>query len=235
MPPRTVQAPRRRDTKSSNPLSEVPRWVWFVSAGVVAGVILIGVILSSSGSSTDAKAAMLAAGCTYKDVKPLPPKDKTNYHADVPSSAPPPKASGAPHRRRPGPLRALGRLGLLPQPGQPATGRPQRGARRRRHLVGQQGPRVDRRPARGLLQPAAGRRLRYALPGAREQDRADGMDGASRQLLRQTATTASATSRSARSSTRRRSRRSARLTAARARRASRSRPTSRAWDRTRSS
>jgi hypothetical protein len=92
MPPRTVQAPRRRDTKSSNPLAEVPRWVWFVSVGVIAGVVLIGVILASGGGNTDAKAAMLAAGCTYKDVKPLPPKkDPTNYHADVPSLTTPTK------------------------------------------------------------------------------------------------------------------------------------------------
>ena len=69
-----VQAPRRRDTKSSNPLAEVPRWVWFVSVGVIAGVVLIGVILASGGKSSDAKAAMLAAGCTYRDVKPFPPK-----------------------------------------------------------------------------------------------------------------------------------------------------------------
>jgi hypothetical protein len=89
-PPRTVQAPKRRDTKSSNPLAEVPRWVWFASVGVIAGVVLIGVILASGGSSSDAKAAMLAAGCTYKDVKPLPPKKDPNgisggYHSDVPS------------------------------------------------------------------------------------------------------------------------------------------------------
>ena len=93
MPPRNVQAPRRRDTKSSNPLSEVPRWVWFVSVGVIAGVVLIGVILAGSGKSTDAKAAMLAAGCTYRDVKPFPPKrDPTNYHADVPTLTSPTKA-----------------------------------------------------------------------------------------------------------------------------------------------
>ena len=92
MPPRTVQAPQRRETKSSNPLAEVPRWVWLASVGVIAGVVLIGVILASGGSSTDAKAAMLAAGCTYKDVKPFPPKkDPTNYHADVPSLSTPTK------------------------------------------------------------------------------------------------------------------------------------------------
>ena len=92
MPPSNVQAPRRRDTKSSNPLAEVPRWVWFVTVGVIAGVVLIGFILASGGSSTDAKAALLAAGCTYKDVKPLPPKkDPTNYHADVPTLSTPTK------------------------------------------------------------------------------------------------------------------------------------------------
>jgi hypothetical protein len=90
-PPRKVQAPQRRDTKSaSNPLSQVPRWIWLASAGVVVGVVLIAVILSSSGKSTDAKAALLAAGCTYRDVKPLPPKkDPTGanggYHMDVPT------------------------------------------------------------------------------------------------------------------------------------------------------
>ncbi len=35
---------------------------------------------------------MLAAGCTYRDVKPLPAKkDPTNYHADVPSLTTPTK------------------------------------------------------------------------------------------------------------------------------------------------
>ena len=44
----------------------------------------------AKGKSTDAKAAMLAAGCTYRDVKPLPPqKDKTNFHADFPTLSSP--------------------------------------------------------------------------------------------------------------------------------------------------
>jgi hypothetical protein len=35
---------------------------------------------------------MLAAGCTYRDVKPLPPKkNPTNYHEDVPSLTTPTK------------------------------------------------------------------------------------------------------------------------------------------------
>src|SRR5262249_8985597 len=96
-PPRKVQAPQRRDTKSaSNPLSQVPRWAWLVSAAVIVGVVLVGVILASGGKSTDAKAALLAAGCTFKDVKPLPPKkDPTGasggYHADVPTLSTPTK------------------------------------------------------------------------------------------------------------------------------------------------
>jgi len=100
MPPRTaVQGPRRRDTKSGSALSEVPRWVWFAAGGVLAGVALLGVFLSASGksnsstttttaadSSASVMRTMLAAGCTYRDVKPLPPKrDKTNYHADFPT------------------------------------------------------------------------------------------------------------------------------------------------------
>ena len=92
-PPRKVQAPQRRDTKSSShPLSEVPRWVWFVSGAVLVGALVIIGVLASSGSSKAAnvKAAMLAAGCTYRDVLPKPPKkDPTNYHADVPTLATP--------------------------------------------------------------------------------------------------------------------------------------------------
>jgi hypothetical protein len=90
MPPRTVQAPQRRDTKrSSSPLAEVPKWVWAVSAVVLVGAILAIVLLSGSSSGSPSpssvKSAMLAAGCTYRDVAPLPPKkDPTNYHADVP-------------------------------------------------------------------------------------------------------------------------------------------------------
>jgi len=56
---------------------------------VIAGVVVIAVVLSSGGKGVDAKAAMLAAGCTYNDVKPFPPKNKTNYHEDVPSLSTP--------------------------------------------------------------------------------------------------------------------------------------------------
>jgi hypothetical protein len=86
-PPRTVQAPRRRDTKkSSTSFGDIPRWVWAAAVGIVALVAVAAVVLSSGGSSTDAKAAMLAAGCTYRDVKPFPPKkNKGNYHDDFPT------------------------------------------------------------------------------------------------------------------------------------------------------
>jgi hypothetical protein len=96
-PPRTVQAPQRRDTKSSShPLAEVPRWVWAASAGVLVAAVIVIVVLSTGGSgggsSASVKATMLAAGCTYRDVAPLPPKkDPTNYHADVPSLTTPTK------------------------------------------------------------------------------------------------------------------------------------------------
>jgi Protein of unknown function (DUF3105) len=100
MPPRTVQAPRRRDTKKgpANPLAEVPRWVWFASVGVVAGAVLILVVLNNTSSSRPSadsvKATMLSAGCTYRDVAPLPPKKDphdltTGYHADVPTLSTP--------------------------------------------------------------------------------------------------------------------------------------------------
>ncbi len=86
-PPRAPQAPQRRDTKkASNPLSSVPLWAWLVGVGVVAAVVAIIFVLSSGGTAHDAKAAMLAAGCTYRDVAPNPPKkNKNDYHQDFPT------------------------------------------------------------------------------------------------------------------------------------------------------
>jgi hypothetical protein len=99
MPPRTVQAPKRRDTRkpARSPLAEVPFWVWPTSVVLVAGAaILILVLGSSAKASASPKAAMLAAGCTYRDVAPKPPKkdphDTTGgYHADVPTLTTPTK------------------------------------------------------------------------------------------------------------------------------------------------
>ena len=52
--------------------------------------IAVGAIAFSGGSTkgagaTSVKAAMVAAGCTYQDVKPFPPKNKVNFHADSPT------------------------------------------------------------------------------------------------------------------------------------------------------
>lgn len=55
--------------------------------------VVLGVVLGSGGGSSagpndtaSVRAAMLAAGCTYRDVAPKPPRvDPTNYHADFPT------------------------------------------------------------------------------------------------------------------------------------------------------
>ena len=102
MPPRKVQAPQRRDTKKSgsSQWSDIPRWVWYVAIGAVAAAAIVIAVLASTGggggSSASLKAQMLAAGCTYRDVKPLPPtKDKNGnaggYHLDVPTLTTPTK------------------------------------------------------------------------------------------------------------------------------------------------
>jgi hypothetical protein len=96
MPPRKPQAPQRRDTRKSGPSkwSEIPRWVWFLGVGAVAAAAIVIAVLASSGGgsagSSSVKAEMLAAGCTYRDVPPNPPrKDKSNYHSDFPTPTSP--------------------------------------------------------------------------------------------------------------------------------------------------
>jgi hypothetical protein len=106
-PPRPVQAPKKRAADAGNrssALSAIPRWAWIagvvVIAAVVAGIVLLGG--GNSTASTDkVRSAMVAAGCTYRDVKPFPPKNKSNYHADFPTenakphwSTDPPSAGG---------------------------------------------------------------------------------------------------------------------------------------------
>ena len=80
-PPRPVQAPKKRAAESANrssALGAIPRWVWIagvvVIAAVVAGIILLGGG-DSTASTEKVRSAMLAAGCTYREVKPFPPKD----------------------------------------------------------------------------------------------------------------------------------------------------------------
>jgi hypothetical protein len=71
----------------------MPRWALVVIAIVAVGAI-VGVVVAatsgggSSNGSSDVKAAMLSAGCTYHDVKPLPPTkpgSPLGYHADSPT------------------------------------------------------------------------------------------------------------------------------------------------------
>jgi hypothetical protein len=91
--PPPVQAPKRRDTPRARPsrggLGAVPVWGWAVGGLVVAGIVAAVAIAATSGgsgsSTSSVKATMTAAGCTYRDVKPLPPKNKVNYHADSPT------------------------------------------------------------------------------------------------------------------------------------------------------
>ncbi len=101
-PPRTVQAPKQRDNKPARSSGLPPYWPWI--AGAAAAVVLVvGVVLATSGggggsgtSTGDLKKTMVAAGCTYRNVKPLPPKKDPagqagGYHADVPTLATPTK------------------------------------------------------------------------------------------------------------------------------------------------
>ena len=125
------------------------------SRGAAAILALLSSSSSGRPSSASVKAVMLAAGCTYRDVAPLPPKKDPHdtiggYHADVPSLSTPTKGALehlAALRRRALPL--LGGLGLLHLRRQPPPGRAQRGARWRDHVVGPEGLcRDDREAAR---------------------------------------------------------------------------------------
>jgi hypothetical protein len=90
-----VQAPKRRETKPSGP-GGLPRWVIPVGAAVLAAIV-VGVVFAmsggddgdgSSGTNAEVKAAMTAAGCTYRDVKPRPPAAGVGgggFHADSPT------------------------------------------------------------------------------------------------------------------------------------------------------
>jgi hypothetical protein len=96
-----VQAPKRRDTKSSpgsGVLANIPRSA--VVAGVVAlvavvAIVVIAVSSGGSGGSSAVEDAMAAAGCELKQVDPLPPKNaksaQPNFHADVPTLTAPTK------------------------------------------------------------------------------------------------------------------------------------------------
>ena len=95
-PPRTVQAPQKRvDSSSSSWIAGLPRWAWVAVAAVAAAIVVVIAISlggKSSPSPVAVAATMRAAGCTYRDVPPLPAKkNPINYHADVPSLSTPTK------------------------------------------------------------------------------------------------------------------------------------------------
>ena len=55
-----------------------------------AAAAVAAVVVARMGSSSSVAATMRAAGCTYRDVAPYPPKDaatKNNYHDDFPTLA----------------------------------------------------------------------------------------------------------------------------------------------------
>jgi Protein of unknown function (DUF3105) len=96
-----VQAPKRRDGKPARSSRLPSYWPW-IGGSAAAVAIVVGVVLATSGGgSSGANAAalkqtMVAAGCTYRNVKPLPPKKdptalKGGYHADVPTLSTPTK------------------------------------------------------------------------------------------------------------------------------------------------
>jgi hypothetical protein len=98
-----VQAPQRRDGKKAGQKSDgitISRNALLGGGGAVGVVVVVAVAFFalSGGKSTAAtvKATMLAAGCTYEDKKPLPPRDASagnggNFHADVPKLTTPMK------------------------------------------------------------------------------------------------------------------------------------------------
>jgi hypothetical protein len=60
-------------------------WGWIAGAVVVAGIV-VGYVLSRGPAGV--AATMRAAGCTYREVVPYPPKDeatRADYHADFPT------------------------------------------------------------------------------------------------------------------------------------------------------
>ena len=116
-----VQAPKRREEKKQG-LSGLPVWAIVVGAIVLIGAV-VGIVVAAtgggdsgggSGNNAHVQAAMTAAGCTYKNVKPLPPKEPGNYHADSPTLTTKVKWATDPAVGR-RPLLPLGGLGLLPR------------------------------------------------------------------------------------------------------------------------
>ena len=216
-------------------LHSVSKRAW-IAAGVVAvGAVAAAVVVLTRGDASVA-ATMRAAGCSYADVVPYPPKDAAtlaDYHADVPTlttkvrwaTFPP---SGGSH------YRLWATWGFYTKPVNPrmVVHNEEHGG-----VIVWWGPKVprstvaelrrfyDSQPVAVFGTPIAGLGDKLALTAWTADPAYKGDAGA---RLPATATTGSGASRCARASTRRRSRRSATPTGARARRPSRSPPTARA-------
>jgi len=101
-----VQAPRRRETKRERRgVGSIPRAALIAGAVALAAIVAaVAFALSGGGGGSGSSAvqgAMDAAGCKLREVAPLPPKSKANYHADSPKddtkvkwSTSPPSAGG---------------------------------------------------------------------------------------------------------------------------------------------
>ena len=184
----------------------------FSASGIVALIAVIAAIALAGGGGTPndkgVAKAMSAAGCTLKTAP-----NKSRKHVTSLDDEDPVQHRPAVERIS---LLLAGDLGLLHDAGQPDPGRPQRGARRRHPLVGEQGALVDDRGAPRLLQRKPERDGRHAAT------RASATRSRSPRGRRRRAATAKDTPPCARPSTRRPSPRSGTRTAARARSASRS-------------
>ncbi len=65
------------------------RFVW-IAVGLAAVAIVAAVVVVLTLGSPSVAATMKAAGCTYRDVTPYPPKHDANYHLDFPTLSTPP-------------------------------------------------------------------------------------------------------------------------------------------------
>ena len=93
-PPRRVQAPKQRHAPRQGLGDARKRLILYglAAAGLVGLIVVVVVIFAggktkdvSSGSDAEVKAALTAASCTFTSKPVLPPKDKKNFHADVPT------------------------------------------------------------------------------------------------------------------------------------------------------
>jgi hypothetical protein len=92
------QGPQRRDSRPGRgqtfrPLGVDRRGLLAgIGVGALIGVLILVVVLTRGGGSSAPPRrpaavvnALSAAGCTLREVNPLPPKDGKNYHNDVPT------------------------------------------------------------------------------------------------------------------------------------------------------